>query len=218
MRTGWPALAPTCGTWSTSFNPPSCGQAGQPGGQRRQHRKFPVSIRRHADRLASHDRQILGRSPLGLCFNPPSCGQAGQPQIKVRGPAYRTVSIRRHADRLASRKSGGKGTIDSFQSAVMRTGWPARKEKNMEYSSLFQSAVTRTGWPAGYCVGKQSGEERFQSAVTRTGWPAVIPKSGEVARVFQSAVTRTGWPAFGDGRPGLNDRFNPPSRGQAGQP
>ncbi len=104
------------------FNPPSCGQAGQRRAASELAPKF-VSIRRHADRLASF---TLDRAVTLYCFNPPSCGQAGQRESRW---GTSSSSFNPPSCGQAGQPSIPLGIpVSQFQSAVMRTGWPAKAQ------------------------------------------------------------------------------------------
>ncbi len=186
-----------CRTRGPGFNPPSCGQAGQPGGQYPGASWWSVSIRRRADRLASR-RSDFHTDARKARFNPPSCGQAGQPR-DVHESYCGHVSIRRRADRLASHDIDTVAVDATFQSAVVRTGWPAWRHSRGVERSGFQSAVVRTGWPA------SSATPAIPSAC-----PAMSgfnpPSCGQAGQPLPLHNTRPHW------------GFNPPSCGQAGQP
>ena len=105
-----------------SFNPPSCGHAGQRRAASELAPKF-VSIRRHADRLASF---TLDRAVTLYCFNPPSCGQAGQRESRW---GTSSSSFNPPSCGQAGQPSIPLGIpVSQFQSAVMRTGWPAKAQ------------------------------------------------------------------------------------------
>ncbi len=174
----------------SSFNPPSCGQAGQP-----QNRVVEVTVTFQSAVVRTGWPALKWRKPsVTSSFNPPSCGQAGQPHRLLGGGPAR-VSIRRRADRLASRN--GKLTSSrmiKFQSAVVRTGWPAEKE--------FVHLV-KPGFNPPSCG--QAGQPRPVASAIRS------------QRFNPPSCGQAGQPE----RPAGSTRnlcFNPPSCGQAGQP